>query len=116
MPNSSKSQLIFNFFIALIAFIATILFLISCYEYYNVEILENINNYPFGMEGPVAGIEHYESPIKYADMMLKTAIITFISSILLWFGIFKENLKLIISGIVLMIIAIIYPNFDLFVF
>jgi len=108
-------KLILNFIVAVLAVIITLLFFASLYEYYNIAILKNIEDYPFGSEGPVAGIEYYENATKYSYAMLQISLVSLLSSLFIWLGIFKERILFILIGIVFMILSFVLPNFDLFI-
>ena len=76
-------------------------------EYINVAILKNTKDYPFGGEGPVAGVSYYKNASTYSWAMLYYTIIGLIISITLWLGLLKEKIKMVLLGLLLIVIHII---------
>ena len=75
---------------------------ISVYEYFNVAVFKNIDGYPFGHEGPAAGIEYYKSADLYAKHMLTSGLIglaLFIAT--LYLVIKRKTVGILILGTVL---------------
>jgi hypothetical protein len=54
---------------------------------------KEVSNYPFGTEGPVAGLWHYKSVENYVFLSLITGIISFCLAVL--FIIFRKNKSII---------------------
>jgi hypothetical protein len=76
--------------------------LISIYEYINVGILKNVGGYPFGTEGPVAGIEYYQSADLYAKHMLLSGLASLALFILTVYLVIKrKSVGILILGAVL---------------
>jgi hypothetical protein len=66
------------------------------YEYYVVGIKKDIEGYPFGAEGPVAGLEYYKSADLYANHALTLgSIATLLFALSLYFVIKRKTLGLI---------------------
>jgi hypothetical protein len=84
--------------------------LITIYEYINVAILKNIGGYPFGQEGPVAGIEYYQSADSYAKHMLISGLIWLILfGLTLYLVIKRKTVGILILGAIL----IVWTYYDL---
>ncbi len=78
--------------------------LVDLSEYYIVAVKKDIEGYPFGAEGPVAGIEHYKSAELYAKHMLKWSLIFFALFVLtLYFIIKRKTIGLLFVLILLLI-------------
>lgn len=74
----------------------------TLYEYFNVGVFKNTDGYPFGHEGPVAGIEHYKSADLYAKHMLTTGLIQLtIFTLTLFLIIKRKTVGLLILGTIL---------------
>ncbi|PCJ27451.1 MAG: hypothetical protein COA97_04085 [Flavobacteriales bacterium] len=104
------SKKILNFIVALLAIGTTLSFLLHFSECINVEILENVGDYPFGTEGPVAGVKHYKDANSYSNAMLHFTLSNLFSSMLLWWGIFKETILFVYTGIIVIILDLILLN------
>lgn len=91
----------------LICIISGFFAFIFLYEYYNVGILKEYSEYPFGAEGPVAGVWHYKNADNYSMYCLifgcVSAMILFLNLIVL----FKKNQKLMKLGITIFVLAFI---------
>lgn len=75
---------------------------LTLYEYFNVGVFKNTDGYPFGHEGPVAGVEHYKSADLYAKQMLTTGLVQLaLFSLTLYFVIKRKTLGLLIFGTIL---------------
>ena len=102
------------FVLIFILILSLIFSLASWLEFYEVEILKNIENYPFGAEGPVAGLWHYESAKNYTIYNLVLGILWTFVSILSLISIFNKNLKysksLIIFAFIVYVFGIILEN------
>lgn len=102
-------KILLNFSIAILACFITILFIVFLYEYYNVAIAKNIDDYPFGNEN-LSETFYYKNAAIYSSTMLNYSIASFISTCLIWIGIFKERTILIILSL-LLIIGYFYNSF-----
>ena len=95
-------KILLNFSIAILACFITILFIVFLHEYYNVAIAKNIEDYPFGNEN-LSGTFYYKNAETYSSTMLNYSIVSFISTCLIWFGIFKEKRLLLILSLLIII-------------
>ena len=86
------------FVLIFILILSLIFSLASWSEFYEVGILKNVENYPFGAEGPVAGLWQYESAKNY----------TIYNSVLSLISIFNKNLKYSKSLIIFAFIVYIF--------
>lgn len=98
---------IINYIFIVIAVLISILTILSFSEYINVAILKNIENYPFGGEGPVAGVNYYENASAYSMAMLYYTISGLVISLTLWLALLKEKIKLLLLGVLMLIVNII---------
>ncbi len=104
---------ILNLIVGIVAIFVTISFLMFIYEYYNIAILKNIEYYPFGNEN-LSESHFYDSPESYRNAMIHFSIASFISSISIWYGIFKEKLKTVLYGLGFLILNLIVSNFIIY--
>ncbi|WP_188618480.1 hypothetical protein [Cloacibacterium rupense] len=71
-------------------------------------ILKNVENYPFGAEGPVAGLWQYESAENYTVYNLVLGILWTLVSVLSLISIINKNLKYSISLIIFVFIVYVF--------
>lgn len=82
---------------------------ITLYEYINVGVLKNTDRYPFGLEGPVAGIEYYKSAELYSNRMLTEGLILLtLFGFILYFVIRRKRVGLLLLSSTLMLYIIYY--------
>ncbi len=67
------------------------MFIFSGAEVYNVGILNGIEFYPFGSEGPVAGIWQYENKENYTNFNIVTMFLSFINVVLVLVGLLNNS-------------------------
>lgn len=65
--------------------------LVSGSEVYNVAVLNDTGFYPFGSEGPVAGIWQYENKENYIAFNLMTVFMYIITSLIVIVGLSRKN-------------------------
>jgi len=88
----------------------SISFIFHLHEYINVEILENIDDYPFGMEDPNKGDSFYKSSKLYGDAMLHFTGSSLTIIFFLWIGLLKKKFLLIKIGTIILILDVIISN------
>ena len=96
------------FVLIFILILSLIFSLASWSEFYEVGILKNVENYPFGAEGPVAELWHYESAKNYTIYNLVLGILWTFVSVLSLISIFNKNLKYSKSLIIFAFIVYIF--------
>lgn len=64
-------------------------------EFYNVGILNNTEGYPFGAEGPVAGLWQYENAHNYATFNLILGVLWLLVFVLNIYAVLRLNSKFI---------------------
>jgi hypothetical protein len=103
-----NNQTVFLTFAILTLLLTGPLTLMTVYEYINVGIFKNTNGYPFGQEGPVAGVEHYKSADAYVKHTLTTGLILLPLFVLnLYFVIKHKAIGLFLFGTILFSLTII---------
>ncbi|MGC4129901.1 MAG: hypothetical protein QM564_10230 [Bergeyella sp.] len=105
MKNYIPNWLIFC--VVLICVISAFFAFMSFHEYYNVGILKEYSEYPFGAEGPVAGVWHYKNADNYVLYNLIFGCVSAIILLLNLISFFEKNQKLMKLGIAVFVLAFI---------
>ncbi|WP_310391049.1 hypothetical protein [Hymenobacter sp.] len=109
-PNPTVSNLIAFGKILPGLLIILLLALINVHEWYVVGIVANpkdITQYPFGSEGPVAGVAHYQSAELYARYCLISSLFTIPALIGFAFAVYRRTATATVAAYGILVLTIV---------
>ncbi len=86
---------LYIFSAALILIISLGLVVLASSEFYNVAVLQETDFYPFGSEGPVAGMWQYENEVNYITFTLIEITMGIFLILLVTIGLLRKNIFLL---------------------